>query len=307
MARKRLDLNLLMILDALTKEQSVTLASKNLGVSQSSVSQSLSKLRDYFNDPLFLRERGGISPTDFVTRITPRLHEVMKDIDDLLTDEIEFNPSSSERVITICTPDAGELALLPLLARKLSTVAPKCRLRTINVDVINLDLALEEAHADLVVTGAAVATSQNILQQRVARHGFLVVAHPNSPVDGTISTDEFRACRHIIVNPTGYHVNTVNQYLQDLGLRPIIAVETIHYLTVPYIISANPDLVAVLPDYLAEHYAQSGIVKTLEADFDLPYSDVYHYYHKRTASNPFSIWLRSLLRECHKEWLRERM
>ncbi len=302
---REFNINLLRVLDAVLRQQSVTRAADALGISQSAVSQSLAQLRQHFDDPLFLRERGGIVATDFLLGLAPRMQELLANIDELLVSPAAFDPGQSERTITICTPDAGEMALLPILVHQISEHAPNCRVRTINIDVMNLDLALEEGQADIVVTGAAIATSQNILQQKVAQHGFSIIAHLSHPSAGRISLEEFRTSDHVAVTPTGYHLNLMEEALGLIAARPRVHVETNHYLAVPHIIAANPGHVAVVPDFLAATYSDLGFVKSLVPDFPLPVADIYHYFHKKSANNPYSLWLRSQLRACHDAQRRE--
>jgi DNA-binding transcriptional LysR family regulator len=128
-----LDLNLLPIAVALYDELSVSRAARRLGVSQPAVSRALGRLREAFDDPLFVRRPSGMAPT-------PRAHSIVRAVrptldrlqHDLVSDE-QFDPAASTRPINFAISDVAELAFFPAVIEHFRRHAPKCQVRAVSL------------------------------------------------------------------------------------------------------------------------------------------------------------------------------
>ncbi len=121
---KRLDLNLLVVLDALLRERSVSKAAQQLNLSQPAVSSALARLRDYFNDDILVVHGKRMVPTAHAQSIEPQVVQALKDIDALISASTVFDPATSQRTFRICASDyASVVLILPLLA-ELEQAAP---------------------------------------------------------------------------------------------------------------------------------------------------------------------------------------
>ena len=126
----RLDLNLLVALQVLLEERSVSKAASRMAITQPAMSKTLSRLRETFNDPLFVRSKRGIQPTPRAESLASDLENVLGSIENLLT-EGEFSPLSYQGEVCIAISEYVGLSLLPSLASRLQTIAPKLRVKTI--------------------------------------------------------------------------------------------------------------------------------------------------------------------------------
>jgi DNA-binding transcriptional LysR family regulator len=129
-ALAKADLNLLVALYVLLEERSVSAAAKRLSITQPAMSKTLSRLRETFDDPLFVRSKRGMQPTPRAESIGPELKVLLSKIETLLDGE-DFTPASYRGEIQIAISEYVGISLLPPLSAKLQRAAPKLRLRTI--------------------------------------------------------------------------------------------------------------------------------------------------------------------------------
>jgi DNA-binding transcriptional LysR family regulator len=292
---RRLDLNLLFVFEALLRTGGVTRAAEQLDVTQSAVSHALANLRTYFGDPLFVRTKQGVAPTQKAQMLAPAVMQITALSRDALFPEASFDPLSAERVVTLCLNDLGELVTLPLLIERLRQVAPRCTLRTVQMVGPELEAAMENGSVDIALAGP-LKFSGDIVQQKLYAMGFVVLAHRATPLTSPLSREDFDRLEHVVVIPSRMDVLPLNPALQRLGLERRAYLTTPHTLVLPAIIRRNPDLIAVVPRILAQEPALQGL-KSLETAFDLPSFPVAQYWHRRFAADSFNVWLRGVVRE----------
>jgi DNA-binding transcriptional LysR family regulator len=127
---RRLDLNLLVIFDALMTERKVTRVAKCVSLSQPAVSNALSRLRHYFKDELFVRGPEGMLPTPRAMELAPQVHAALNSLEQAL-DPRAFDPASAVRSFTIDTNDYMVSVVMPPLMRRLATIAPAIDVRVL--------------------------------------------------------------------------------------------------------------------------------------------------------------------------------
>src|SRR3981081_2995689 len=148
---RRLDLNLLLVLHALFEERSVTAVARRLQISQPTVSFSLSKLRDFFHDELFVRQGGKMQPTPFVETIYESVHTIIETINKEVLREYDFDPLLTERTFSLSTSDLGELVFLPKILEALRVAAPTACVRYLAMPPIELQAAMANGAVDLAL------------------------------------------------------------------------------------------------------------------------------------------------------------
>ena len=125
-----MDLNLLVALKVLLEERRVSKAASRMAITQPAMSKTLARLREAFNDPLFVRSKRGIQPTPRAESLVSELENILGSIENLVI-EGEFSPLSYQGEVSIAISEYVGLSLLPALASKLQTIAPKLRVKTI--------------------------------------------------------------------------------------------------------------------------------------------------------------------------------
>ena len=124
---REVDANLLVTLDALLVDASVTRAAERLGRSASAISHALAKLREIFNDELFVRAGQRLVPTAKALELAPTVHVILAGMESLLRPNKPFDPSETSRDFAVVASEAGELILVQPLRRRLHKLAPSVR------------------------------------------------------------------------------------------------------------------------------------------------------------------------------------
>jgi hypothetical protein len=137
-----LDLNLLVLFDALLRERSVTRAAAEVGLSQGAMSHGLNRLRTFFEDPLFIKTSAGMQPTEKAVLLGTTVTEVMTALRQRVVSQARFDPASARRTFVISMTDMGELVFLPPLIRRLRKVAPDCAVRSVQVPLEQIEATL---------------------------------------------------------------------------------------------------------------------------------------------------------------------
>ena len=305
MATRSPDLNLLPIAVALYDELSVSRAARQLGMSQPAVSKALRRLRDTFNDPLFVRGPSGIVPT-------PRAHAIVRTArphlrhlkEDLVRDE-HFDPNASTRPITLALSDIAEMAFLPTVLQHLRSHAPKSPVSTVSVSDAELVQALEKGDVDMAVGYYPALGLRNFRQRRLSRHGFACLMRAGHPSwKSRLSVSAFLAAEHIVVRPEHRSQEVLERFIERRKMRRKVAMYTSNVLSVPFIVMQS-QLIATLPYAVVTRFASlTSQVAAALPPFDLAY-DLKLHWHRRFDNEPRSLWLREQLIAVFKdlEWL----
>jgi DNA-binding transcriptional LysR family regulator len=304
-SQKSPDLNLLHIAIALYDDLSVSRAARHLGMSQPAVSKALRRLRETFDDPLFVRSPRGIVPT-------PRAHAIVRAArphlqhlqEDLLKGE-RFDPATSTRPFTVAVSDVAEMAFFPSIVEHFRTHAPKCLVSTISVSDPQLAEGLEKGDIDLAAGYFPALALRNFRQRRLSRHGFACLMRAGHPLwKSRLTVSAFQAAEHVVVHSEGRSLEVLERFIERRKIRRKIGVYTSHVLSVPFIVMESP-LVATLPFAVVTRFASltSGVAASLPP-FDVQYELKLHW-HRRFDNDPRSLWLREQLAAVFKDhkWL----
>lgn len=305
MAPKHPDLNLLPIAVALYDELSVSRTARRLGMSQPAVSHALRRLREAFDDPLFVRGPSGIVPTSrahaIIRAARPHLQRLQED---LLRGE-SFDPAVSSRTITLAISDIAEMAFFPSVLQHLRTHAPKCPVRTSSARDEQLAEGLEKGDIDVAAGYFPSLALRNFRQRRLSKHGFACLMRTGHPLwKSRLTVASYLAAEHVVVRREGGSQALLERYIERRKMRRRIAVYTSHVLSVPFIVMES-DLVATLPYAVVTRYASlSAQVAAALPPFDISYELKLHW-HRRFDKDPRSLWLREQLAAVFKDhhWL----
>jgi DNA-binding transcriptional LysR family regulator len=304
-AIKPLDLNLLPIAVALYDELSVSRAARRLGVSQPAVSRALRRLRDAFDDPLFVRRPSGISPTPrahaIVRAIRPNLDRLQKD---LASDE-HFDPATSTRPLTLAISDVAELAFFPSVIEHFRRHAPNCQVRAASVTEAQLADGLENGEVDVAAGFFPALAARSFRQRRLSKHGFACLLRAGHPLwRRRLTLAAYLSAEHIVIRAEGRSQELLEHFIERRRMRRKAAVYTSHVLSVPFIVMES-DLLATLPYAVVTRFASmtSAVVAALPP-FDITY-DLKLHWHRRFDNDPRSRWLRDQLAAVFKDhkWL----
>ena len=305
MAPKTPDLNLLPIVIALYDELSVSRAARQLGMSQPAVSKALRRLRESFEDPLFVRGPSGIVPT-------PRAHAIVRAArphlqrlqEDLLKGE-QFDPATSTRPIVLGLSDIAEMAFLPSILDHLRVHAPKSPVSTVTVPDAQLADGLEKGDVDVAAGYFPALAQRNFRQRRLSKHGFACLMRAGHPLwKNRLTVSAYLAAEHVVIRRQGRSQELLERFMERRRMRRKVALYTSNVLSVPFIVM-DTQLIATLPYAVVARFASitSQVAASLPP-FDLTY-DLKLHWHRRFDHEPRSIWLREQLAAIFKghQWL----
>ncbi len=297
-----LDLNLITIFDVLIREQSVSKAADQLGLSQGAVSHALRRLREFFNDPLFIKTRGGMKPTPRAEDLAQSVLGVMGTIRRELLVATRFDPTKEQRVFNLCMTDMGELVFLSPLIQKLRVTAPNCALRSTQLNPKDIPAALESGELDLAI-GSVYSVSKGLFQQQLFTHPFVtIVSRDNKKIGEKLSVEQFFELQHIVValadRAEGYYDSAIDRF----GLSRQIYLTTPHFLTIPSIIQHNPDLIATVPRELGTVFAEYNAIRIVPTPIALPPFSLRQHWHPRYHHDEANAWLRQLVKKTFESY-----
>lgn len=289
---KELDANLLVVLDALLIDASVSRAAERLGRSPSAVSHALANLRQLFGDELFVRAGQRLVATARAQQLAPAVHVIVAGMESLLRPAAPFDPASQERAFTLACGESLELTLLPRMRRELAENAPGISLFCERQAALpQEDLRLGRVHFRI---GRAEEEAADLCWQPLFTDRLVTLAAPGHALcTGVPSAADFAAAGHVMVEPLEGAGGGVEGRLGDLGHLPRIIARTGSVFAGVFLALEEGALVSI-PETAAR--AISGRVR-MDAVAQ-PFAAIEY---------PIGLgWHRSLDRdECH-EWLRQR-
>lgn len=295
---RRVDLNLLVVLDALLEEQSVTRAAKRLGSSQPTISSTLARLRDLFGDPLFVRTQRGLLPTPRAVALSAPLKQLIEDGRRLMVPE-EFDAATAEATFTISSNDYMQLALVIPFVKVLRSEAPQLQLAIVPPLIEGMSDALARGKVDLAITIPEFAMP-DLRSRLLYREDYVVVVRPQHPLANVskLTTNRFCAYDHVIVSPTGGSFEgPTDRSLAQQGLKRKVRYSVPSFLLVPDILQTD-DLIALVPSRLLREGSYDLTV--LKPPIEVEGFDVIATWHPRIDKDASHQWLRTRLAEVAK-------
>lgn len=291
---KNLDLNLLKALDALLDERSVTRAAERLSLTQPAVSGMLTRLRESFDDPLFVRTQRGIAPTLRAQALAGPLKELLCNAEALLRPQ-GFDPATAHMTLRVAATDyALQAVVLPFLA-VLRKRAPGVCVAVVPAQHLPLHERLERGDIDLALI-TPENTAPDLHARRLFDERYVCVMRADHPEarHRSLSLARFCALDHALVSYGGGSFRGVtDEALERLGRQRRVALSVTSFLVLPEILRRS-DLVAVVPQRLVR--PDSGLV-VLEPPLEIPGFTKTAAWHERTHRSPGHQWARELLFE----------
>ena len=300
----RVDLNLLVYLDALLRERNVTQAANQLNLSQPAMSNGLRRLRELFDDPLLVRTSDGMAPTERALELEPVVRDVLMKIDKAVQPRSEFEPESAQRVFRIMASDYAESTLLPGVLGKLRTQAPGLTLDIMTPSDVSF-LDVERGKVDMVINRFD-SMPQSFHQIHLWDDTFSCLLSPENPVLEDFTLENYLKANHIWVSKTGMGVGVgvdpddvqrlgwVDLALNKLGKKRQIRVFTRHYQAAMTLAEQN-DLIVTLPTRATLLKRDNPRVVLREPPLDIPPLELKMAWSPLLQHNPANRWLRKLI------------
>jgi DNA-binding transcriptional LysR family regulator len=298
-----LDLNLLRVFDAIYSTRSVTIASSTLHLTQPAVSKQLNRLREIFEDPLFVRTVEGMAPTPRAEALAGTVHRALAEVRSAFDSQLGFDPAQSDRTFRIYMNDAGQLALLPRVLAVLAADAPSINIETVQMPTARMrSLGLESGDVDLAV-GYFENFDGSIRCQVLFEEWYVGMVRRGHPhIGDTLSFEQFLRASHLVYQPAGgghaSQESFVDKAFWAAGVHRRVAVRLGHAVGLSSMTSLSDHLV-VIPHQLALACARLAPVKILELPIEIPHFKVAQYWHERFHADPGNQWLRGIFRRLY--------
>ena len=286
-----MDLNLLVALQVLLEERSVSKAASRMAITQPAMSKTLARLREAFNDPLFVRSKRGIQPTPRAESLVSELENILGSIENLLI-EGEFSPLSYQGEVSIAISEYVGLSLLPALASKLQTIAPKLRVKTITRVEGQLE-QLASGELDFAIQIERASYGPEYRMQPLGSSPLAIFVRRQHPlVDQGISIEtllQYPTINLYISDRENLELTIQNRYREVFGSAGMV--ETSHLLTALEILRET-DYTLLCPAYLARNDGATRDVVALSLPPE--HATIIDYAlvaHERTQRSPLHQWL----------------
>lgn len=289
---RALDLNLLVVLDALISEQHVTRAADRIGLSQPAMSNALGRLRHIFNDDLLVRTASGMQPTPLASQLREPTQLVLRQIERVFQRDMTFDALLSDRSFVVRLSDLLAHLLLPALMEQIAKEAPNVSLNVLHTSPAQTIECLEKDEIDVAVS-MGLEPPHSISSETLFQDAMVCVMRQDHPLaTEPLTLSNFLAWKHLKVSMSPTDLRFVDDILSRQRLKRDVALNVPHWLILPQIL-ARTDFIAVMPGSLAK--AIGGSIASLALPFASEPFDWSIYWHRRHDKNPAIAWLRETI------------
>lgn len=307
---KNIDLNLLIYLDALLRKRNVTQAAEAMGISQPAMSNGLQRLRLLFSDPLLIRTKDGMSPTERAERLQPLIRDIVASVERAVEPDKGFDPATADRVFRLSISDYTECTLMSPLLQRMDRIAPGIALDILTPSDVSYE-DVESGNVDLVINRFD-DLPKSFHEKTIWRDGFACMISQHNPILQNFNLENYLKASHVWVSKTGMGIGVgvepsavqqlgwVDDALARLGKKRKIRVFTRHYQAAMQLAELR-DLIITLPSKSANLQKNNREVIILPPPFEIPEIELKMAWSPLLQHNPAHQWLRSMIAEVASE------
>lgn len=289
------DLNLLKVFEAVAEERSTTRAGTRIGLTQSSVSNALNRLRDVFGDELFVRTNRGMMPTPRAEQLVAPVQAALNRLRTALADSDDFDPRLATGTVRIATSDLQVMVIGAKLARSISRSAPGVELQFCPLDKRTVFADLDEDRVDLAIS-SFFDKPKRLVSCPFGGAEFVCIGRVDHPAfDGGLTLDDYVAFPHVMVSFKADATSMLDTELARRGLARRVGVTVGDFLCLPPVLAAS-NYLASIPTYARRLLTTPGTCETVPLPFDMPAWPMEMIWSRRADQDPLHAWARSILR-----------
>lgn len=302
-----LDLNLLYTLVALDEARSVSAAAVKLDKSQPAVSSALAKLREFFNDPLFVRSGNNMQPTPRALSLIESARFVLGRVGTDIVAAPTFDPATSQQPINLALSDVGEVVFLPILLKQLRRIAPRATVRSVSLTATDVGEGLESGAIDLALGYFPDLKKHNFFQQTLFTDTFASLLRADHPVSANkLTLKQYLQLEHVVVRAESRTEEVIERYLARKKMRRQVVLTTPHFSSAPIIV-AQSDLIVTVPEPLARYFSRASTqLRVVGLPFEPPRIDLKQSWHRKYHHDERNRWLRSVVAGLFQQPVRSR-
>jgi DNA-binding transcriptional LysR family regulator len=291
----KVDLNLLVVFDAVMTERHVTRAAARLGLTQPSVSNALNRLRDVTGDELFLKVPGGVSPTPKAAELWAPIRSGLAQIRGAL-DPAPFDPGTASATFTIALTDYMAALFIPQLLGRLSVEAPGIDLRLVPNTNINAPALLDRGEIDMAL-GVFPSPGPRLRAHTLLSEHYVCAMRKGHPLaKEALSLETFASAGHVVISLTGEPTGFIDRLLQERGLTRRVVLTVNQFSLAPVVVSQS-DLLATLTYRAVRRSGLEEALHLVRIPLNVPPNQVKLLWHERDQQDSAHCWLRDRLTE----------
>ena len=290
---RSIDLNLLVLFDALIEMRSVRRAGERVGLSQSATSHALDRLRKLLGDELLVRTASGMEPTPRALSLAGPLRLALQDIQTALAPD-RFEPAEAEIGLTIAVETHETIVVLPLLVDEVRREAPGIALTIKSRSLEDILDGVDQGRVDVAI-GLFKWLPDRFMTCRLLSDEHACVIRADHPIARSPLTLElYLDAPHLLISMSGSATNAVDDALADQGLRRRIAMQMPHGLAAVIALTRS-DMITSVTRGVARVFAAAAPVVVMDLPFNVPASTFRLVWNRRFHTDPARVWLRRKL------------
>lgn len=301
---KNLDLNLLIVFEAIYTSGNVSHAAKKLGVTQPTISNALSRLRDALDDPLFARAGQGVAPTPKAVQMIGPIREALQMIEGGVATGEGFDPKTSKRHFRMVMLDPVEAIIMPPIIQQIQDYSG-VTIEALGLAGVATVEGLNDGSLDLVLANF-LSDIEDTQCTPLARPHLVIVARKGHPqIDGEFTLRHYQELSHIALVRKMRAMSRLEEALQKLKIKRHVAYSVTKFWSFPNIL-AHTDLVATLPRVFAQQIAKYYPLEIYPLPFEYPEEQIYMTWKNNRTNDPGHQWLREQIITAFKLALAQR-
>ena len=286
------------MLVALDDRRGVSGAAAVLGRSQPAVSVALGKLREFFDDRLFVRAGNRMEPTPRAAGLIDSARAVLARIGTDIVAAPGFDAAKSQRTVSIALSDVGEMVMMPGILREMRKRMPKAAIRSVSLPAEDVAHGLESGAIDLAIGYFPDLQKRNFYQQALYTDTFASLVRAGHPLAARkLTIRQYLALEHAVVRAESRSEEVMERYLARRRIRRRVVLTTPHFASVPMIV-AQSDLIVTVPLPLARYFTSvAADLRIVALPFEPPSIALRQFWHRRFHDDARNRWLRALMCE----------
>jgi DNA-binding transcriptional LysR family regulator len=290
---RSIDLNLLVLFDALIEMRSVRRAGERVGLSQSATSHALDRLRKLLGDELLVRTASGMEPTPRALSLAGPLRLALEDIQTALAPD-RFEPAEAEIGLTIAVETHETIVILPLLVDEVRREAPGIALTVKSGSLEDILNGVDQGRVDVAI-GLFKGLPDRFMTCRLLSDEHACVMRADHPLGrSSLTLDRYLDAPHLLISMSGGTFNAVDDALAEQGLRRRIVMQMPHGLAA-VVALARSDMITSVTRGVARVFAATTPAVVMDLPFMVPASTFRLVWNRRFHADPARMWLRRKL------------
>lgn len=286
----RLDLNLLVALDALLTERNISRAAEKIHISQSTMSHALARLREHFQDELLVQVGRRMELTSRAEALGDPIRDVLVRITAAVDTEQVFDPAKSDREFVLRISDYAMQVFAPHVFRLAHAQGSTVRFKMLE-QVSSPSRSLERGEVDVLIAPSAYCSDAHPTEP-LFEENFVCVIWRDSRLAATeLTFDRYASARHAAMEPTDH----VNRFFERAGVSRSIEVSSYSFATIPWMV-VGTEMIATVHARLAHRLAAVLPLKVVPVPLEMPPLVELMQWHMHRTNDPGLAWLRSLLK-----------